>query len=110
MHWYRYVTYFVAGSFFANAIPHFTYGVSGRQFPTPCTMPPGKGMSSPAANVLWGSLNLVIAFRLLRRMRVFNGAHSWRDFDACAEQAIVHMCERKYPWSPRWVTPLTAVT
>ena len=66
MHWYPIVAYFFGGAFFVNAIPHFTNGVSGRRFPTPFASPPGRGLSPPVVNVLWGSLNLVIAYVLLR--------------------------------------------
>jgi hypothetical protein len=66
MRWYHLVAYFFGGAFFVNAIPHFVNGVSGRRFPTPFASPPGKGLSSPTVNVLWGSLNLVIAYVLLR--------------------------------------------
>jgi len=66
MQWLHLVAYFFGGAFFVNAIPHFIDGVSGRRFPTPFASPPGRGLSSPVVNVLWGSLNLVIAEVLLR--------------------------------------------
>jgi len=66
MRWLYIVAYFFGGAFFVNFIPHFTNGVSGRRFPTPFASPPGKGLSSPTINVLWGSFNLVIACVLLR--------------------------------------------
>ena len=65
MQWYPIVAYFFGSAFFMNAIPHFTNGVSGRRFPTPFASPPGRGLSPPVVNVLWGSLNLVIAYVLL---------------------------------------------
>jgi len=71
MHWYAYVAYFFAGAFFVNAVPHFTNGVSGRRFPTPFASPPGKGQSSPMVNVLWGALNLAIAYLLVCRVGEF---------------------------------------
>jgi hypothetical protein len=66
MQWLHVVAYFFGGAFFVNAVPHFTSGVSGRRFPSPFASPPGKGLSSPTVNVLWGSLNLVVAYVLLR--------------------------------------------
>jgi hypothetical protein len=61
MRWYFYLAYFLGGAFLVNAIPHFVNGVSGRSFPTPFASPPGKGQSSPMVNVLWGTLNAVVA-------------------------------------------------
>ena len=55
MRWYFYVAYFFGGAFLVNAVPHFVNGVSGRSFPTPFASPPGKGLSSPMVNVLWGT-------------------------------------------------------
>jgi hypothetical protein len=72
MSWYGYVAYFFAGAFLVNAVPHFVTGVTGRRFPSPFASPPGKGESSPVVNVLWGALNLVIAYLLLTRVGVFH--------------------------------------
>ena len=44
----------------------------GRRFPSPFSSPPGKGESSPLINVLWGSLNAVIAYVLLGRVGEFH--------------------------------------
>jgi hypothetical protein len=63
--WYIYVAYFFGGAFLVNAVPHFTNGVSGRSFPTPFASPPGKGLSSPATNVMWGTFNLAVGYALL---------------------------------------------
>jgi hypothetical protein len=52
--------------FLANAVPHFVHGISGNRFPTPFARPPGKGLSSPTVNVLWGLLNLVVGTILFR--------------------------------------------
>ncbi|MDR3695771.1 hypothetical protein [Mucilaginibacter sp.] len=70
MEWYNYVACFFAGAFLANAVPHYIKGVCGDKFPTPFAKPPGKGLSSPPINVLWGLLNLVIGFVLLRAGKV----------------------------------------
>ena len=72
MQWYHFVAYFFGGAFFVNAIPHFVNGVSGRPFPSPFASPPGKGLSSPTVNVLWGSLNLVVGYLLVFRIGTFD--------------------------------------
>ena len=64
MSWHFYIAYFFAGAFLVNAIPHFVNGVSGRPFPTPFASPPGRGLSAPTVNVLWGGLNLAIGYVL----------------------------------------------
>ncbi len=70
MHWYDYLSYFFGGAFLANSLPHLINGVSGRSFQAPFAKPPGKGLSSPTVNVLWGFINL-------RRLPVC-GQSSWR--------------------------------
>jgi hypothetical protein len=66
MKWYHYIGCFFAGMFIANFVPHFIHGVSGDSFPSPFANPPGKGLSSPTVNVLWGLLNLVIGYLLYK--------------------------------------------
>ena len=65
MHWYYFLAYFFGGAFLANSLPHLFNGISGRSFQTPFAKPPGKGLSSSTANVLWGFFNLVIAWLLI---------------------------------------------
>ena len=65
MPWYTYLACFFAGAFLANAVPHFVKGVTGEPFPTPFAKPPGKGLSSPVVNALWGLLNFIIGFVLI---------------------------------------------
>jgi hypothetical protein len=72
MQWYVYLARFFAGAFLANAIPHFVSGVQGRGFPTPFASPPGKGESSSAINVIWGTANAVVGYLLLFRVGVFS--------------------------------------
>jgi len=72
MRWYFFVSYFFGGAFFINAVPHFVQGVSGRSFPTPFASPPGKGQSSPTVNVLWGTLNAVVAYFLVSHVGEFH--------------------------------------
>ena len=64
--WYHYLACFFAGMFLANAVPHFVMGVTSVSFPTPFATPPGKGLSSPTVNVLWGMFNLVVGYLLFR--------------------------------------------
>jgi hypothetical protein len=65
MPWYIYLACFFAGAFLTNAVPHFIKGVTGEPFPTPFAKPPGKGLSSPVVNVLWGLLNFAIGFAFI---------------------------------------------
>lgn len=77
MPWYVYLSYFFGGAFLGNFIPHFVSGVSGRKFPSPFAKPPGRGLSSPLVNVLWGVFNLGVAYLLIFRVGDFN-IHSLR--------------------------------
>jgi hypothetical protein len=72
MKWYNYIACFFAGLFLANFVPHFIQGISGHSFPTPFSNPPGKGLSSPMINVLWGFLNMVIGYLLFRASKISN--------------------------------------
>ena len=66
MSWYDYTACFFAGMFMANVVPHLVHGISGDRFPTPFAHPPGKGLSSPAVNVVWALFNLVVGYILFR--------------------------------------------
>ncbi len=68
---YAYIAYLFGGAFLANSIPHFVNGISGRKFPTPFAHPPGKGLSSPLLNVLWGFSNFAAGFLLLTAVGMF---------------------------------------
>lgn len=72
MNWLWLVSYFLAGAFVVNAIPHFVSGTMGRPFQSPFAKPAGKGLSSSTVNVLWGFVNLVIGFLLLAHVGAFN--------------------------------------
>ncbi len=72
MHWYFYIAYFFGGAFFANALPHLMNGISGRSFQSPFAKPPGKGLSSPTVNVLWGFFNLAVAYWLIVQIGTFS--------------------------------------
>jgi len=71
MEWYVYVAYFFGGVFLANGVPHFVNGISGNKFQSPFASPPGVGESSPIVNVIWGMVNFVIAFVLIRCVGTF---------------------------------------
>lgn len=66
MHISQYLGPIWAGLLLANAVPHFVHGISGNRFPTPFAKPRGKGLSSPTFNVIWGLINLVAGYFLLR--------------------------------------------
>jgi hypothetical protein len=72
MHWYYYVAYFFGGAFLANALPHLGNGISGHAFQSPFAKPPGKGLSSPVVNVLWGFFNLAAGYVLVCRVGCFD--------------------------------------
>ncbi len=69
--WYHYVAYFFGGALFTNALPHLLAGISGSAFQSPFASPPGEGLSSATVNVLWGFLNLVVAYLLVVRVGRF---------------------------------------
>jgi len=72
MRWYHCVAYFFGGAFMANAVPHFVSGVTGHPFQSPFASPPGQGLSTSTTNVLWGLLNLAVAYVLLSRVGTFD--------------------------------------
>ena len=59
--WYHYIFAFLAGGIFVNVAPHFISGVTGTPFPSPFSDPPGVGLSSPVLNILWATINAIIA-------------------------------------------------
>jgi hypothetical protein len=72
MEWLTDVSYFFGGVFATNAVPHLVSGLMGRPFQSPFAKPPGKGLSSSTVNVLWGWVNIVIAYLLLCRAGTFD--------------------------------------
>ena len=74
MNWLWLVSYFFAGVFASNAIPHLVSGVMGRAFQTPFAKPPGKGLSSSIINVLWGFVNMAVAYLLTAHV----GSFQWQ--------------------------------
>jgi hypothetical protein len=75
--WYQYVFALLSGMFLANSIPHYVQGISGNAFPSPFGNPPGLGSSSPTSNVLWGAVNLLLGYVLLRLSKIDN-THKWK--------------------------------
>ncbi len=70
--WQHDLAYFFGGLFLSNAIPHYVSGVMGRAFQSPFASPPGKGLSSSTVNVVWGFVNLAIAYCLILRVGQFD--------------------------------------
>ena len=72
MEWLNFVSYFFGGAFLCNAIPHLVSGLMGRPFQSPFATPRGEGLSSSSVNLLWGVLNLAVAYVLICRVGDFN--------------------------------------
>jgi hypothetical protein len=72
MDWLHLISYFFGGAFLSNAIPHMASGSMGRPFQSPFAKPPGQGLSSSTVNVVWGVLNLAVAYVLICRVGDFN--------------------------------------
>ena len=72
MNWQHEIAYFFGGLFLANALPHYISGLMGRAFQSPFAKPRGEGYSTSLTNVLWGFLNLVVAYFLLVKVGDFD--------------------------------------
>jgi hypothetical protein len=72
MEWTHAISYFFAGAFLTNAIPHFVSGLMGRPFQSPFAKPPGEGLSSSTVNVLWGFFNIAVAYGLIVGVGTFD--------------------------------------
>jgi hypothetical protein len=72
MNWLHYISYFFAGVFLANSVPHAVSGMMGRAFQSPFAKPSGKGLSSATVNVLWGFFNLVVGYFLICKVGDFD--------------------------------------
>ena len=77
------LSFLYRGVFLAHAVPHFVSGVMGRPFPTLLARLRGKGLSSPAMNVLWGFCSAVAEYLLVVRVGHFD-LRSTRDVVALA--------------------------
>jgi len=56
-----FVSYFFAGAFLKNGVPHFVVATTGRRNITPF----GRN-SSPLVNLLWGLINFAAGYLLMR--------------------------------------------
>ena len=72
MDWLYLMSYFFGGAFLGNAIPHLASGLTGHPFQSPFAKPRGQGLSSSTVNVLWGALNLAVAYILICRIGDFS--------------------------------------
>ncbi len=72
MNWLWLVSYFFAGAFAANAVPHFVAGTMGRSFQSPFAKPSGEGLSSSTVNVVWGFFNAAVGYLLAERVGAFD--------------------------------------
>jgi len=77
MNWLHDGSYFLAGAFLSNGIPHFVSGVMGRPFQTPFAQPPGQGLSSSTTNVVWGFFNFAAGYGLTCHV----GSFDWHTLD-----------------------------
>ena len=91
MHWFDYLSYFLGGAFLANSIPHIVNGISGRPFQSPFAKPPGEGLSSSTVNVVWGYVNLAVAYLLLCRVGSFDLHNWWHVFAAGAGMLVLSL-------------------
>jgi hypothetical protein len=70
-----YLGLLVAGILLCNSLPHLLNGLQGERFYTPWAQPRGAGKSSALENVLWGSVNLLVAVFLIDRIFPKNVPH-----------------------------------
>jgi len=78
MNFVNYISYFFGGVFLANAIPHIVSGIMGQPFQSPFAKPSGEGLSSSTVNVIWGFINVIVAYLLILHVGDFN-LHSISD-------------------------------
>jgi hypothetical protein len=88
MNWPYLLSYFFAGVFLANAVPHFVSGTLGRPFQTPFAKPPGQGLSSSTVNVCWGLFNALAGYVLLFQVGNFD-LKSTLDLAICGLGALL---------------------
>lgn len=72
MDWLSLISFFFGGVFLCNAIPHLDSGLTGRPFQSPFAKPRGEGLSSSTVNVVWGVINLAVAYVLVCRVGDFS--------------------------------------
>jgi hypothetical protein len=59
---------FLAGLLICNGVPHLAAGLRGEAFATPFANPPGRGLSAPVVNVVWGWGNVFLGLAILPRL------------------------------------------
>jgi len=59
------LAYFLGAALLTNSVPHLIHGLSGYDFHSPFANPPGRGLSRPHVNVLWGGANFLGGCALL---------------------------------------------
>jgi hypothetical protein len=62
---------FISGLLICNAVPHLAAGLRGEAFPSPFAKPPGRGLSAPTTNVVWGWINLFVGLAIMPRFVLF---------------------------------------
>ena len=65
------IALFLAGLLFANGIPHFINGISGKNFHNPTLHRFFPNVPSPLFNVIWGLLNFGLVIFFLTQAAVF---------------------------------------
>jgi hypothetical protein len=70
------IALFFAGLFFANGIPHFVQGISGKEFHTPFLYRFAPSIPTPLFNVAWGLLNFCLVLLILSRVPFDPGVYS----------------------------------
>ena len=63
---------FLSGLLICNSIPHLAAGLRGEAFPSPFAKPPGRGLSAPVVNVVWGWLNLFVGLAIMPHFVLFS--------------------------------------
>jgi hypothetical protein len=58
--------------FLTNSIAHLVSGLQGRAFQSIFSKPPGVGLSSSRANVVWGWMNVVVGYLLVFQVGTFD--------------------------------------
>jgi len=71
---------FLSGLLFANGIPHFVNGISGKDFHRPALYRFVPQVPSPLFNVIWGLLNFGLAIFLFSLAGAFDFGLNWGTF------------------------------
>lgn len=74
------ISSFFAGLFFANGIPHFVNGISGKDFHNPPLHRFFQNVPSPLFNVIWGLLSFSLAVLLFSLIGEFKFGINFNSF------------------------------